>query len=195
VLCTGHLLWQPCLSCVCRVPHWHFPLWPVISFCVNHHSLHKETSLMNPESYTNYEERNLNLERSLMHCPFSKITVVGSMKCSATNWTSVSLSYPQTSQTSGKKSCKSQALGRTRTVLSSGHDRDPVAPGAVGPVNILAWSGEGSMISPPHLKGYGYLVASREESVWCFKNMFPGSWTTCDPTPRVYEQHKLDSGL
>lgn len=76
-----------------------------------------------------YEERNLNLERSLMPCPFSRIAVVGSMKCPATNGTSVSFPYPQgqqTSQESGKKSCKSWRLGRTRAILSSGHDRDPI---------------------------------------------------------------------
>lgn len=85
-----------------------------------------------------YEERNVNLERSLILCPFSRMTVVGSMKCLATSGASVSFFYPQgqrASQTSEKKSCKSQRLGRTIAILSSGQDRDPcthalTAPGA-----------------------------------------------------------------
>lgn len=56
-----------CYKCLIhgRALHGHF----LLSFCISHHPLHKETSLMRSEDTLRYREKYRNLEDSLIPCP------------------------------------------------------------------------------------------------------------------------------
>lgn len=52
--------------------------WQVVSFCINHYMLQKETSLIKSEGCTNMWAKRYKLKDSLILCLFSKIRVIGS---------------------------------------------------------------------------------------------------------------------
>jgi hypothetical protein len=57
--------------------HLFCELWPVVNFCVNCHSLHKEASLMRSPSWTNLQIQRCKFRSSLILCSVSKITEQG----------------------------------------------------------------------------------------------------------------------